>query len=207
MKPLSDPQLNRLLAGRDALTQADKDAALEQVLEKLPAEPPAERPAGLLAPWLRWAMVGLCLVLLVPVGYRLLSNREDQFTARGPADDKPSFAAVCAATLAEGKCAAGGKLLFRVEPRGATHFASLSIGNGGAVVWYFADVGLENIAADGLLSVGVPLGPEHPAGRYDVVGVFADRALTKDEVRTLLEAPEKPSVKAAVVHRALEVTP
>ena len=64
MKPLSDPQLNRLLSGRDELTQADKDAALDQVLERLPAEP-AERPAGLLAPWLRWGLVSLGLLLAV----------------------------------------------------------------------------------------------------------------------------------------------
>ncbi|MGC4121134.1 MAG: hypothetical protein QM765_42460 [Myxococcales bacterium] len=207
MKPLSDPQLNRLLAGRDELTQADKDAALEQIFAELPAERPVGRP-GLFAPWLRWALVGVCLVLMVPAGYRLLSERQpDSFTARGTADEAPSFAVVCAPSMAESRCAAGGKLLFRVEPRGATHFAALSTGEGGAVVWYFADVALEGLGADGLLSVGVPLGPEHAVGRRDVVGVFSNRALTKDEIRAMVEAPEKASARVQVVHRPLEVTP
>ncbi|HEY3450945.1 MAG TPA: hypothetical protein VGK67_31605 [Myxococcales bacterium] len=208
MKPLPDPQLNRLLAGRDELTQADKDAALEQIFERLPADH-VERPAGLLAPWLRWALVGLGLLLVAPIWYFTVAQGPvDQFTARGPADAKPSFAVVCAETLAEGKCAKGGKLLFRVEPRGARRFAALAIAaGGGAVVWYFTDVGIEGLGADGLLAVGVPLGPEHAAGRHEVVGVFSNQTLTKDEIRALLEAPEKSAGQGQVVRRALEVTP
>ena len=206
-QPLPDPQLNRLLAGRDELTQADKDEVLDQVFAKLPAEPAARRP-GLFAPWMRWALAGLGLVLLAPAGYLILAkSARDEFKARGPADANPGFAVFCAADMAEGRCARGGKLLFRVEPRGARHFAALSLDEGGAVVWLFTDAPLDALGADGLLGVGVPLGPEHAAGRHEVVGVFSDRALSKDEIRALLEAPEKSPVRARVVRRALEVLP
>lgn len=205
---LPDPMLNRLLAGRDELTQSDKDAVLDEVLGQIAAEP-AAHPAPAFAPWLRWALVGLGVLLVAaPASYWLASRKPaDQFTARGGGSGGgagPGFSVRCAQDMAEGRCALGGKLLFRVEPDGARFFSALSVDEAGAAVWYFTGLSLQDLPADGLLGVGVTIDAAQGVGRRQVVGVFTDRAPSKEEIRALLD---KPAPGAALVRRPLEVVP
>ena len=111
--------------------------------------------------------------------------------------------------MAEGRCARGGKLLFKVDSQGARRFAALARGDSGAVVWYFESLELEPAPTGGLLPQGVPLGAEHTPGHWEVFGLFSERPLSKVEIRALLEADsgagEHKSVE--IVHRSLEVVP
>lgn len=202
MKPLTPPELNRLLAGRDRLTQADKDAVLDRVLDALPAEVQDE-PGRSHWAWLRWAVPVAAAILLGP-GYFLLVRPDPQFTARG-AGAAPSFEVVCAATQATGRCAPGGKLLFKVDGQGAQRFAAVARGPGGAVVWYFTDSEIGTLSAGGLLPIGVPLGPEHVPGEWEVWGFFSASVQTKDALRPALEGG--PIAGVQVVRRSLEIAP
>jgi hypothetical protein len=207
MKPLPEAQLNRLLAGRDRLTQADKDAVLDRVMEALPPEQ-AERP-GFFAPWLRWSLLGAVVLLLAaPVGYVLFGRAPDGFTARG-GEAKAAFTVWCAPEMSQGRCARGGKLVFRVEPAKAGRFAALARSEAGAIIWYFTDVDLATLPANGLLDEGVVVGPEHVPGKYEVWGVFSDRPLGKSDIRDLLDpqSAKKVSGQVEVVRQPLEVPP
>jgi len=208
MKEPSDARLNRLLTGRDKLSQADKDAVLEGVFARLPQEPSAS-PGPAFAPWLRWAFAATALLLFVSAGYFLFSpSTRSEFTSRGEARATRAFSIHCAQDMVEGRCARGGKLLFKVDPRGARWFAALARSESAAVVWYFEAVEIKDPSAGGLLEQGVPLGSEHAPGHWEVIGLFSERPLDKARIRALLEeGGAKDSAGIEIVRRPLEVLP
>jgi hypothetical protein len=171
-----DRLISRLLSGRDQLSRGEKDAILDGVLAD--AAPARRARWG----WLALPALALAGFLLVP--WRSSVPKQD-FTARGGGQP----AAVMQVTCASG-CTQGAKLVFDVHgTTGYRYFAAFAKAGDGKALWYFpatdSATGLDLSAqpTTGILDRTVVLGPEHPAGTYQVYGVFSKSPLTRSAIR------------------------
>lgn len=194
-------QFSRLLSGRHRLTVQEKEAVLERVLFESCKEGPTRRSVfGLSGFGLKVAAgAALSLLLLIPAVFILLRDSSgeaqvtDAFYVRGDGGQVPRFSIRCIGGGMQGTCRPGDKMTFRLSPpEGNPYFGAFARRlEDNSVVWYFpesavsktVDVTEKNHA--GVLSKGIKLGPEHPAGTYQVFGVFSDAPLSRDEIKAL----------------------
>lgn len=194
-------QFSRLLSGRHRLTVQEKEAVLERVLFASCAEEPAPKSIfGLSGLGLRVAAAAaLSALLLIPAVVFLLPKPSDEtintgtFSVRGDGGQVPSFSVNCIGSSEPGVCRQGDKLAFRLSPpEGKPYFGAFAHrATNDAVIWYFPENSLSltikvtDKNQSGILSKGIQLGMEHPAGRYQVFGVFSDAPLTREKIKAL----------------------
>lgn len=178
-----DPVIPRLLAGRDRLSQVEKDDLLASVLAGV--APPKTR--------VRWWMgvvpavaVTIALVLIAP--WRSTAPTSE-LAARGGGEPFAVFQATCA-----GGCDRGDRILFDLHgTSGYRYFAAFSKRPDGTVLWYFPDavhdssVDLVTQPQGGVLDRSIVLGADHPAGVYRVHGVFSGDPLTREMIRAAFD--------------------
>lgn len=188
MAPQSFPE-SRLLSGRNRMSVIEREQVLAQVLQQT-ARPSAARR---LAPWLLGsaaAAASLALLLLLLPG---TPASQGEFASRGNGAQQ-GFALSCVDATGPGDCHRGSRLLFQTwAPAGQPYFASLARGSDGTILWY-APSGDQERSLDtrqagpgGVLATGIQIGPEHPAGRLTVYGLFSAAPLDKAEVRARVE--------------------
>jgi hypothetical protein len=165
------------LAGRDELSAVDKEEVLAAVLAKTEGPREAPRPV-----WLQWAVAfaAVALVVLAPMAFQ---PRDDAFAPRGAA--APELHVACGAAPA---CRSGDTLMFQLKPQGWKYFSAVAKTPAGGLIWYFDDVELSKLGPTGVLSDGITLGPEHAAGRYQVLGLFAPSPLGREAIKKALDA-------------------
>lgn len=192
--------LLRLLSGKDRLSGAEKEAILADVLAAV--EQGAARPGGRERARARrrpgWgiAVASAGAVAAAAIALVLLPRSPDRapgtFTARGRETDPTAVAAGfevrCPGAAAAGRCRAGDKLLFEVSAGGRARFFAALARRGDTTIWYFPSLGRRSLdlaehAPRGVLDAGIVLGPEHVPGRYEIVGLFSSRPLSRDEAR------------------------
>lgn len=199
--PRNQKTLLRLLSGKNRLSAAEKEDILTGVLARVEEPTPVQRRRALLFS-LSGAAAALAVVLIV-----MIRPGGDEFASRG-GQPAASFEARCAGADGVRTCRAGDKLLFEVTGgSGAEYFAAFARRGDGAVIWYFPAEGesspaLAERAPRGVLDSGILLGPEHPPGRYTVVGLFSPRPLSRDQVRETVAAPADDVI---AVSRELEI--
>ena len=203
----NDKTILRLLSGTDRLSGAEKEVILAGVLAAVERRPRRRRLVALgAAGAVAAAAVVLLLVLRPP------DRAAGSFTPRGAGDANEaaaSFEARCAGAAGPGRCRPGDKLLFEVSAAGsARFFAAFARRGDGTVIWYFPPPGGQSLALGeraprGVLDAGILLGPEHPPGRYRIVGVFSPRPLSRDQVREA--AASGAAGEAVLVSRELVV--
>ncbi|MDB4960524.1 MAG: hypothetical protein JWP01_523 [Myxococcales bacterium] len=173
----------RLLAGRDRLSQVEKDDILASVLAGV--SPPRSR--------VRWWMgfvpaVALTIAIVVLAPWRSTAPTSE-LAARGGGQPFAVFQPSCA-----GGCERGHKILFDLHgTSGYRYFAAFSKRPDGTVLWYFPDQGqdasvdLVTQPQDGVLDRSIVLGADHPAGVYRVHGVFSREPLTREMIRAAFD--------------------
>jgi len=229
---VSEPDLGRLLSGRNEPSVLEKEAALELVLAEV-------APARRRWPWGgRVGAVALPLIaaaaafaLFWPGDASHELGSADPFASRGggaPATDADMVVRCVAGTAADepgAACAPGAVLGFAVSPpEGKLNFSAFAMGGDGELLWYFPTPNGQSLALSDASSAastratvkqvvpkGIPLGPEHKPGTYEVYGVFSSVPLSRAHLREIL-GPElagrvdsKNGLTVSVVHRTFEV--
>lgn len=185
MKKPDDALLDRLLGQDQGLSATEEDAIFETVLARTAAAPQKRR-------WI-WAMP---LVAAASVAAMVLMLDSGDFTARGKGQSNLRVAChVKGGEPADSLCAPGEQLYFEVE--GQPFFAAFIKLPDGTASWV-----VENSLHVGTERRWLPLTAEVEAqvGTHTVYGVFTKTALTKDEVRALVEKNA-----GEVVTRTIEV--
>jgi hypothetical protein len=228
---VGEPDLGRLLSGRNEPSVLEKEAALELVLAQVGA-PPRRWPWGarVAAAGLPAFAAALAVVLVFFVGSPSGDiASEDGFQARGDGTNASvaSFALRCvnedpaaASRPDDVECRQGTVLGFSASPpTGKTHFAAFAQRSDGAVLWYFPEAGGQSASlkaeggAKAVLPRGVPLGAEHPPGSYEVYGVFSSTPLSRERLRKILgpdlvgRADSVSGSSVVVARRQIEVLP
>jgi hypothetical protein len=199
---------HRLLGGARTLSRPEKEDILDAVL----AEVAPERSRSARHAWLGVALActaaGVLTVVLAPKPMRQLAA--EGFVARGGPDVEPQLSVLCAEDFGPGRCRSGSQFMFEVA--GAqrwTHLALYAERSDDVVLWYVPaepdgrSIALDDTAPLALLPEQVHLGDDHPPGRYEVVGVFSNRALDRGEVEDVVFG--RASFPAQVVLREVVV--
>jgi hypothetical protein len=166
-----DRLVSRLLAGRDELSRVEKDALLEGVL--------AERPRR--ARWVWLALPAFAAAAAVVLLVRPSHRSDDELAARGGSAAFAALHVTCSP-----QCVPGGKLVLDLHgTTGFRYFAAFARRADGTVLWYFpaSDDATSVAATNGVLDQTIVLGPEHPAGAYQVYGVFSNAPLGRAAIR------------------------
>ena len=167
-----DRLVSRLLAGRDALSRVEKDELLEGIV--------AERPRR--ARWVWLALPALAAAALVLLLVRP-AHHDDELAARGGSGAFAALHVTCSPA-----CEPGGKLVFDLHgTTGYRYFAAFGKRADGTVLWYFPatdDATSLDVPANGVVDRTIVLGPEHPAGTYEIYGVFSNAPLGRTAIRT-----------------------
>lgn len=224
---VTEPNLARLLSGRDEPSVLEKEAALQRVLAQV--SPKSRR-----WPWdvrVGWAAalpaLGAAAAAVAMVFYMGDSSQEsgNEFQSRGT-DASASLSIRCVsagaatAVSADAGCARGTVMGFAASPPAdKPYFAAFSQRSDGTVLWYLPSPGETSEPLtpgdDGVAVVprGVPVGGEHSAGTYEVFGVFSSSPLSRAQLREIL-GPEldgrtdpKRVNTVAVARRKLEILP
>ena len=193
--------VRRLLSGKDRLTPMEKEAIFEDVWQEI-----RPRPWRGLRPLLGLGAVvatGMALFFVIPTA----SGPNDRFATKGGGE---AFLAVaCVQGDKPAPCTPGRKLLFDVGPAAEGFFAAWAERPDGATIWYLPDrEDQTSFPIDsntrGVLSRAVVLGPEHIAGNYQVLGVFSDSPLSRQQLREVAaQNVQRPGIQ--IVRRQLEV--
>lgn len=191
-----DPELARLLSGRNEPSVLEKERILEQVLSR--TAPPSRA---------RWWAAAFATAAL---GMALLAVPSDpEFTHRG-AEEQALFELRCVQEgVPSARCHPGQTLVFDVEP-GARYFGAFARREDDVILWYFPAEGegslpLADTAAQGTLERAVVLGADHPPGTYEVYGVFTDAPWSRDQIREAMDDDLRSARGAVVVRRELKV--
>jgi hypothetical protein len=193
----SPPLLNRLLSGTDGLAPVDKQRVLDEVLSRTATKRRGGRRLGWAAFLGLAAAAGLLVVLKVP------GPADPGLTARGGAP-QPSLELSCLdASSGPAPCALGGRVVFRVTPAGARFMSVLARGPHDHRVWYFDGLSLTGLPPTGVLPYGARLDAEHGAGPFEVLTVFSDAPLDREQVAAALAGATAP--QTVVVRSALQV--
>ena len=167
-----DRLVSRLLAGRDEMSRVEKDAVLERVL--------AERPRRTRWTWLAvpaFAAVAAAVLFVMMPSH----SYDDELAARGGSAVFAALHVTCSPA-----CAPGGKLVLDLHgTTGYRYFAAFAKRADGTVLWYFpaSDDATSVEATSGVLDRTIVLGPEHPAGTYQIYGVFSNAPLGRAAIR------------------------
>lgn len=166
-----DNELDRLLAkGKLGGPRADK------VLDRLMKERRAARRRRLAVIW------GGPLLAMAAVLVFMLRPTSDGFRARGDGEG-PVIEVTCKDGSAN-RCPSGGTLVFRVDGAVAGGFlaAWAEPAGGGKRVWYFAESSMRLMSQPEtqVIPVGVKLGPEQPAGVWEIHGLVSDQPPARD---------------------------
>ncbi len=189
----------RLLSEQKHLTVLEKEAILDAVVDRVRTEqrsffkrlPTPVRAAALVAV-LAVVAVPAALLLAVP------EASDEGFAARGGGADAASrFSVRCVDGDDSGRdrCRRGDKLVFRVRPpKTRPYFAAFARKvSDRSVIWYFpvsetdASPSVREVGKGGILSQGVRIGQEHPAGIYEVYGMFFEAPVHRENVRGLFD--------------------
>jgi hypothetical protein len=201
MKRASKPLLNRLLARREGLSAPDKEQILEELLGQAPRQP--KRGLWFLSlPMVRWGLAAAAASLVVLVW---MQRPTSEFTARG--DGLPSVSLSCSSGAGPGPCALGNRLLFKVSPHTSRYFSALALSADQRTLWYFSGVDLAAVPKSGVLEQSALLGAEHGSGVFEVVAVFSQAPLDKQQVLKIVEAPADEPSSAVVIRQPLTVSP
>lgn len=179
----------RLLSGRDEPSVLEQEAILEQVLRRV--EPPRARARSI---WGAAALVAAAACALLWSSVRTPSGDTGELAVRGgEGAHAGSFAIACLGPNgAQSRCLPGMKLSLELQPpSGRPFFALLARRPDGAMIWYFPkpDAPMPFLGAQ---QAGAPwseapvLERAAPAGSYTWYGVFAERALSRSELRAAL---------------------
>ncbi len=195
-----DPaRLARLLSGRDEPSVLETEALFDRIAGEVAPRPWWRRPIawGALS-GLATAAAAVALVF-APV--------EREFGTRG--GEEPVLRAHCVVDAETAPCAQGAKLLFDARPpEGAPHFAALAKRPDGTVIWYLPapDAASSPLGdATAVVPTAIRLGDEHPAGRYELFGVFTKDAMTRAQIEASVGAELRGGPGVTVVRRELEV--
>ena len=199
--PQDRHEISRLLSGRPHLTVQEKEAVLDNVLQAVAAESDATQPRFGRSLVARRAAVAAVLTVLLAVpavwwivrsGASSGSGTTAEFTPRG-GDSDGHFSLKCLSGERAAACKIGDTLTFQVTSTAEMpYFAAFARHLGDdLVIWYFpvGGGGSERPATDGtrhgILGKGIRIGADHPAGSYEVYGVFSDKPLSRDGVKAL----------------------
>jgi hypothetical protein len=112
---------------------------------------------------------------------------------------------VCVETGQLGSCPAGGTLAFELDAQPYAYAALFARDAAGVITWYFPQSDDRSLAVTdergAPLRQGVRLGESQPPGRYELVLVLSNAALSRDEIKARL-ADER---DVAVVRQTLLV--
>ncbi len=205
-KTMEEPDLARLLSGRNRPSVLEKEAAFEQVMARMPKRP---------SRWLRGVGLSTAGALAAALMVWLSSSRHatelGELAARGAATTVPnSFELVCGLRKAAGHCVQGDKLGFVVHAPADRFFAAFARRSDGTVLWYWPALAGKSIPASALAALNassdaVLLDSAHVAGRYTIFGVFSTRPLGREAIQSALGADLSGRVGIEVVQRALSV--
>jgi hypothetical protein len=175
----------RLLAGRDRLGRVEKDAVLAAVLSQTAAKP---RRAWWWVALPAFAAAAIALVVLWP----RVSEKQDDFTARGGGAPVAMFAPSCATA-----CEVGAKLAFDLQgTTGYRYFAAFARGSDGNVRWYWVGKDLATSVHRGVLDETAVL---DASGPYRVYGVFSQEKLDRAAIKALFDDDGKVRQPAGVM--------
>jgi hypothetical protein len=174
--------LDRLLGGRAHLSVTEREAMLEQVLQRAPGR----RRRALTLGWVAAACATLAAVLVWVGPLR----SDDELTARG-GPLQPSFSVTCVADGRATQCRAGARLAFEVSPRGFAAFAAVAEAPDGTTVWLFPSHGathsVELRGDGGTVTLPEAVELDGPPGDYTIHALFSQRPLSRDELRTAFQ--------------------
>jgi hypothetical protein len=177
---VDDHELARLLSGRPGPSVLEKEAIRERML----AQHSLRRRA------LRWSWLVPLAASATAAFVMARVGDGDEFSSRGDRAEQPVLRVVCVDTGAVGSCPAGGTLAFQGAGTAYPYLAVFARRSDGLVIWYFPSAtGPEDVAAPdprAPLAHGIRLGDEQPPGRYEIVGVFSQRPLSRSEVKARL---------------------
>ena len=223
-------EMSRLLSGTPQLTVQEKEAVLEQVLRHTKNENAAASRSrfGLSSVRFRVAAAVLSVLSAVPVLYWAIGSgepgsegsgapgTESEFFTRG-AEASAYFSVKCPASEKSSVCRRGDTLTFQVAPSAENrYFAAFARHLGDdLVIWYFPEAGRASTrpsadgARKGLLAKGIQIGEDHPGGAYEIYGVFSNRPMTRDNIKTLFgdHFELKPAADAVVSKLSIAVEP
>jgi hypothetical protein len=183
----------RLLSRKNRLSRTEKDVLFERVMEQLAPRRTIRRPAVLLA------LAGAAAaVVLVPLALRdrpmppmpampAMPLMDEPFGARGGAS-AAGFGLICSGQPGS-TCHVGEKLLFDLQGTTYRYFSAFARREDGTVVWYFPDsptghsVDVRDRLSQGVLDVGIALDAGHGSGRYQVVGIYSEAPLSRDDIK------------------------
>lgn len=190
---LDDPTLERLLAGDKGLSATETDAALDAILAR--QTPVRTKPWRFALPFALAA--GLATVVVVLQG--------DEFAARG--NKASNLRATC--HLKDGNptddvCSPGETLRFEVEGA-APYFAAFAKLPDGTVSWILPANETDKSMNIGKTRQWLTVAAEVDAqlGTHTVYGIFSNTALTRAQVRVLIEHPDPAT--AEVIERKIQV--
>ncbi len=203
---MEDPELARLLSGRNRPSVLEKEAAFEQVMARMPGHPRR----WLQGMWLT-AAAAAAVVALVWLNAPKPSSEFGELASRGAAATaQASFELVCGVRGGAERCVRGDKLGFVVHASAGRFFAAFARRPDGTLLWYWPALTGKSIPASTLAvldasSDSVLLDAAHLPGRYTVFGVFSTRPLARQEIERALGPDLRGRTGIDVVERMLVV--
>ena len=227
---ISDPELARLLSGRDELSVLERERLRDQILDA--SCPKVHRwwhlsakvvTAGVLSTAAAAALGLLVLrgaVMPLSAGDTPREHGvESQVTAAPKSDESfvarggtagPSLEISCVRSGGLGRCNLGSKLTFKVAARGQwQHFSAFSQTSDGTIFWYFpgpsgVGVALDAGAEPRLLDSAAVLTDEM-VGSLTIYGVFSSEPFTRDDVKRALGPQFEADASIRLVKRRVVV--
>ena len=206
MSARPDPRFDRLLSGRDRPSITEREAVLDRLLE---GAGPRTRPFWTVERW-AWALAAAAAALLLVPSALLLHGRGERLTARGGAEPVAVVELACSRGDPAQGCPRGAKLFFRVQaPEKRRYFAALGVSQTGSAVWYFPSGDAQRsellpAAGSGVLAQAIVLGDEHLPGVYQVLSVFSEWPMAREEIRKAIEDAAERSTTIVRGRRVVE---
>ena len=174
---MENREIARLLAGRNEPSVLEKEAAFEELMKRVSHE---KRRRGLLFGGLALAAAAFLAVV---------SQRDAEFGTRGGGHG--ALALKCIPPGDGTRCVAGGKLTLDVGGSSSLYFAAFARRSDGTIVWYWPSASgssppVASFAHKRAPHTAIQLDAAHPAGPYEVYGVFSARPLDRTQLKKAL---------------------
>jgi hypothetical protein len=208
---MEDREIARLLSGRNEPSVLEKEAGFEAVMHAVDRGQRARRG------WLWAGSLAAAAAALLLVFVRPGSEAGEEFTSRGGGGGQLGLLCVPpspsrAPGAEEARCVAGGKLAFDVSGTENLYFAAFARRADGTVLWYWPAPTGRSLPVSAFADRRAPhtavmLDASHPAGRYDVFGVFSRKPLGREELKRALGEDLRGDGTIQVVRRTFSVAP